>query len=250
MKLAFDSDLLLESTGRRVAPSKVLFVTEASSWGALGREVVASAFDSVEAVYWSPGMSMPDLSEWDGDWIISFKADLILSRATLERANKGAINFHPSPPRYRGLGGYWWALHNRDASFGITVHHMDERIDHGEIINTASFTIWPRDTVDTLKHRGAVYALMLLNETVAAIVDGKSLASNGMKWGAHLYTSKELALAQSAKADHTLDALDLIQSGIAALSEDNSDKWRSTHDNPNLTLGSSTPISTVNSTRA
>jgi methionyl-tRNA formyltransferase len=126
-----------------IKPSKILYVTEVSEWGQRGLEAVEQAFgnSSVEAVYWSPGMPKPDLTGWQGDWIIAFKADLILPLSVLKRASKGAINFHPSPPIYRGLGGYWWALHNGDESFGVTVHHMDEEIDHGQIVETVCFPI-------------------------------------------------------------------------------------------------------------
>jgi len=179
-------------------PSEVLYVTERSAWGQLGYETVSNAFRSVFPVFWSPGMPKPDLSGWQGDWIISFKSDLILSRDILERAKKGAINFHPSPPKYRGIGGYWWALHNGDDAFGVTCHHMNERIDHGEIIKTESFPIWPGETVESLKHRAALNSLALLNKTLDAILSGKPLVPCGAKWEPHLYTSQELALAQSA----------------------------------------------------
>lgn len=168
-------------------------------------------FGSVAAVYWSPGMPKPDLSHWQGDWIIAFKADLILPRSVLDRARKGAINSHPSPPKYRGLGGYWWAIHNGDAAYGVTVHHMDERIDHGEIINTLSFPIKPDDTVASLKHTAAMQSLDLLQETLKIIQSGQPLVPCGIKWEPHLYTSKQLALAQRAAALKTLQE---VQCGI------------------------------------
>lgn len=186
-------------------PCEVLFVAERSAWGEIGYETVSTAFRSVQPVFWSPGTPKPDLSGWRGDWIISFKSDLILSYDILERAKKGAINFHPSPPKYRGVGGYWWALNNGDDAFGVTCHHMNERIDHGEIITTESFPIWPKETVESLKHRAALNSLGLLNKTLDVILSGKPLAPCGAKWEPHLYTYQELALAQGA---HTaLDAL-------------------------------------------
>jgi len=178
----------------------VLYVTECSPWGKIGYEKAAKAFRSVQPVFWSPGMPKPDLSGWQGDWIISFKSDLILSRDILDRAKKGAINFHPSPPKYRGLGGYWWALHNGDDVFGVTCHHMNERIDHGAIIATKSLPIFSGETVESLKHRAAIYSLELLNETLNDIISEKPLVPCGAKWEQHLYTSKELALAQRAHA--------------------------------------------------
>jgi phosphoribosylglycinamide formyltransferase 1 len=211
--------------------SEVLFVTECSAWGELGYETVSAAFPSVLPVYWSPEMPKPDFSGWHGDWIISFKSDLILSRAILERAKKGAINFHPSPPKYRGVGGYWWALHNGDDVFGVTCHHMNERIDHGAIITIESFPIWPGEIEESLKHRTAINSLSLLNEMLDVILCEKPLAPCGAKWGRHLYTYRELALAQSAHAangdrrstqpvNKSLDARPALEALEALIEED------------------------------
>ncbi len=187
------------STKCKAVASKVLYVSEYSPWGKLGYETVATAFSSVLPIYWSPGMPKPDLSDWHGDWIISFKSDLILSRALLRRAKNGAINFHPSPTKYRGVGGYWWALHNGDDVFGVTCHHMNERIDDGPIITTKTFPIWPEETVESLRHRAAIHSLGLLNEMLNTILSGNPLPCCGAKWENHLYTYEELALAKSMR---------------------------------------------------
>ena len=189
-----------QAVSNDVASCKILYVTECSPWGKIGYENVAKAFRSVQPVFWSPCMPKPDLSRWQGDWIISFKSDLILSRDILKCARKGAINFHPSPPKYRGLGGYWWALHNGDDAFGVTCHHMNERIDHGEIITIENFPILPEETVESLKHRAAIHSLALLNETLDDILSETPLIPCGAKWGRHLYTSQELAQAQGTHA--------------------------------------------------
>lgn len=211
LRLAPHSDIKVQV----VAPSEVLFVTEHSEWGELAYKTVSTAFNSVQPVFWSHGIPKPDLTNWRGDRIISFKADLILSRNTLDSAKKGAINFHPCPPRYRGLGGYWWALHNRDTTFGVTAHFMDERIDHGSIIDTKNFAIWPNDTEQSLKHRAAIHSLMLLSETLDTIVRGKEPVPCGVQWGQHLYTSKELERAK--QAEQALETLGTIYDSLAGV---------------------------------
>lgn len=203
-----------------IVPSEVLFVAEDSPWGRLGYETVAAYFRDVQPVFWSPGSPKPDLSQWRGDWIISFKADLILSSSVLESAQKGAINFHPCPPKYRGVGGYWWALQNRDDVFGVTCHHMDKRIDHGAIIATESFPIWPEETEASLKHRAAIHALSLLQKTLNVISSGKSLAVSEEEWGQHLYTYQELEnakrfLAISSERHSTLSISKLADTKLA-----------------------------------
>jgi len=216
-----------EAKNNPATSGKVLYVTECSAWGERGYEAVTQAFGSVCPIFWSSGMPKPDFSDWQGDWIISFKSDLILSRTTLERAKKGAINFHPSPPRYRGLGGYWWALQNGDDDFGVTCHYMNERIDHGAIIATESFPISPQETVESLKERAALYSLALLKETLNTIRDEKPLMPCGLEWQPHLYTSQELARAQHARA---ADALRAVTQENFALARDQDEKRTASKD--------------------
>lgn len=175
----------------------VLYVTESSVWGELGYNTVSSAFRSVFPIFWSPNMPKPNLSDWHGDWIISFKSDLILAPSILERARNGAINFHPCPPKYRGLGGYWWALHNGDNVFGVTCHHMDRLVDHGGIIETKEFPIYREETEESLKRKAALYSLDLLNKIINDIIAEKPLTPCETEWGQHLYTSKELIMAKA-----------------------------------------------------
>ena len=56
-------------------------------------------------------------------------------------AKKLNINFHPSPPRYRGVGGFNLAILNSDKEFGVTAHLMTSKVDDGLIIDMKSFKI-------------------------------------------------------------------------------------------------------------
>ena len=44
------------------------------------------------------------------------------------------LNFHPSTPDYRGMGCINFALLTTK-NYGSTAHLIDEKIDHGKIIN-------------------------------------------------------------------------------------------------------------------
>jgi methionyl-tRNA formyltransferase len=144
-------------------------------------------------VFWESGMpENPAIERWSGDWIISFKSDLILSETVLSRAKKSAINFHPSSTKYRGIGGYHYAIDNADASFGATCHHMNKNIDHGEIIKTVSFDICRNETHDILRQRTAVYCLTLLYEVCTIIADNCDMPRSNESWGEKLYTKMAL----------------------------------------------------------
>ena len=41
---------------------------------------------------------------WKGDIIICFRNHYILSKKFIKKAKICAINFHPGPPKYRGIG--------------------------------------------------------------------------------------------------------------------------------------------------
>ena len=68
------------------------------------------------------------------DWIISFLSPWKIPAELLRCARKGAINFHPAPPKYPGIGGYNYAIWNEDKEYGVTVHEMAEDIDSGKCI--------------------------------------------------------------------------------------------------------------------
>jgi folate-dependent phosphoribosylglycinamide formyltransferase PurN len=49
---------------------------------------------------------------------------------------KYCVNFHPSLlPDYRGPEPIYWGLLNNETKFGLTLHHMTERIDEGDVIS-------------------------------------------------------------------------------------------------------------------
>jgi phosphoribosylglycinamide formyltransferase-1 len=175
------------------APGSILFIGDCSFWSKQAYAFLENNFRMVTAVFWEDGMSEnPAIERWSGDWIISFKSDLILSETVLSMAKKGAINFHPSSTKYRGIGGYYYAIDNSDVSFGATCHHMNKNIDHGEIIKTVNFEILRNETHDILRQRTAVYCLTLLYEVCATIARDRDIPQSNESWGEKLYTKTDL----------------------------------------------------------
>jgi methionyl-tRNA formyltransferase len=69
------------------------------------------------------------------DLLISMSFDQILRKSILEAAPLGFINCHAGAlPFYRGRNILNWALINGATEIGVTVHHVDEGIDTGDII--------------------------------------------------------------------------------------------------------------------
>ena len=74
------------------------------------------------------------------DYIINFRSYLILRKDILKKA-KYSINFHPSLPKYRGVGCANYAIINNDRFFGSTIHLVNEKIDSGKIISVKKFKL-------------------------------------------------------------------------------------------------------------
>lgn len=170
-------------------PEKVLFVGDNSRWSELASEYLRRTFADVTVLLWDYGDEKPDvIKTWYGDRIFCFKADLVLDAHTLGQATKTAINFHPCPPRYRGIGGYDYAIHENSTEFGVTAHHMISKIDAGPIIDVKRFPVLPRESVDSLRDRAAAYCLALFQEIVHSIHIGDRLPESEEVWGTKLYT--------------------------------------------------------------
>jgi methionyl-tRNA formyltransferase len=81
------------------------------------------------------------------DLLISMSFDQILRAEIRELCPYGFINCHAgSLPFYRGRNVLNWALINGEDHFGVTVHHVDEGIDTGDIIVQRHVPIGPDDS--------------------------------------------------------------------------------------------------------
>jgi len=62
----------------------------------------------------------------------------LIEGRVLEQARKAALNLHPSLlPHYRGPNPLQSQLAAGDSEFGVTLHQLDQRFDHGDIIAQA-----------------------------------------------------------------------------------------------------------------
>lgn len=127
------------------------------------------------------------------DYVISYLAPNILNKTILESAKIAAINFHPGPPKYPGIGGYNFALYNGDKQYGVVAHYMEEKVDSGKIFDQRFFAIFPNDTVERLKERSMSSLLDLFYHVMQQILlDIKAYFTKEANWEAIPYTRKEL----------------------------------------------------------
>ena len=107
------------------------------------------------------------------DLNVSMSFNQILKRPIMELAPKGFINCHAGAlPFYRGRNVLNWVLINGEERFGVTVHHIDEGIDTGDIIKQRFAPIGPDDDYAALLDRAVDLCADTLEAALAAIRDG------------------------------------------------------------------------------
>lgn len=91
------------------------------------------------------------LNDYDCDILVSMSFDQIFKKKILNATKYGVINCHAGMlPFYRGRNILNWVLINDESEFGITVHHVDEGIDTGDIIIQKAFPISEEDNYNSL----------------------------------------------------------------------------------------------------
>ena len=78
----------------------------------------------------------------------------VLKAPALEAFPRRILNIHPSLlPKFPGLEAWKQALVAGESVTGCTVHYVDEKIDHGDIIAQREVRIRPNDTPESLHAR-------------------------------------------------------------------------------------------------
>jgi methionyl-tRNA formyltransferase len=109
------------------------------------------------------------------DLIFSFYYRRLLSQAILAIPPLGAINLHGSLlPKYRGRAPVNWVLVRGETTTGVTLHYMDEKADHGDIIAQSKVPIAVEDTALTLSRKLTAVGRSLLAEMYPLITESKA----------------------------------------------------------------------------
>jgi methionyl-tRNA formyltransferase len=107
------------------------------------------------------------------DFLFSFYYRDLIPPAVLALAPRGALNLHGSLlPRYRGRAPVNWVLVNGERMTGVTLHYMDEKADHGDIVDQAEVPIAFEDTARTLFDKLAGAARIVLRRSLPRLARG------------------------------------------------------------------------------
>lgn len=151
-----------------------------------------AAFGNVDAFHGDWGDPLPaELSDWRGDLILSYCSRWIVPQWLLDRASI-ALNFHPAPPEYPGIGGLNWALYDGDETFGVTCHHMAGRVDAGPIVEVRRFPILVEDDATGLFDRSHHELEAMAKTIIGRLADGWTAPTSGEQWAGVVRRRAEL----------------------------------------------------------
>lgn len=107
--------------------------------------------------------------------LFSFYFRQMMKPQVLSLPTEGALNMHGSLlPKYRGRAPVNWVLVNGESETGVTLHHMDEKPDHGDIVAQHAVPISREDTALTLTRKLAEAARSVLREHYPRLAEGRA----------------------------------------------------------------------------
>jgi len=108
------------------------------------------------------------------DLIIVAAYGKILPKEIVELPPYGSLNIHPSLlPKYRGPSPIQTAILNEEKKTGITIILMDEKIDHGPVLNQEAWMIKKNSTFKDLSAELAKIGAELLLKTLPSWINGE-----------------------------------------------------------------------------
>ncbi|MBI1911092.1 MAG: hypothetical protein HYS21_03745 [Deltaproteobacteria bacterium] len=172
---------------------EILFLAKHKPYSEDAAELVRMHAEGSEIVFGQRGDLLPQhLKERKFDYVISYISPWIVPEEVLKNAKIAAINFHPGPPEYPGIGCTNFAVYNGEREFGITVHHMERKVDTGKIIHVERFPVFDRDTVYTVTQRCYAYIYPAFVRIFRIMLSGEPMPQSSEQWKRKPYTRKEL----------------------------------------------------------
>ncbi len=200
------------------ASNRVLFIGRKNDfWSKKIFYYLKKNFKNVEVFYSSKYFEKAPkkIKNWKGDYILSFRSYLILSKKIINNAKEAAINFHPGPPEYRGIGCLNYAMYNGENKYGVTAHLMSQKIDNGKILKVQRFRIKKEMNLDAalkLTHK-KLYEITInfIDKILSGKVTKKLILNYSMKyeWSKSIKSLKDLNDFYEIKKN--ISAIDLFK---------------------------------------
>jgi methionyl-tRNA formyltransferase len=115
------------------------------------------------------------LLEWRPDLVLVLGWYYKVPRDARSLPPLGCLGIHASLlPKYRGGAPIPWAIINGDRESGVTLFHLEEEADAGDIVAQRAFPIASSDTCADVIARATQTSIDLLRETVPALAAGSA----------------------------------------------------------------------------
>ena len=173
---------------------KVLFIGKAGDANAQKAADWLKQFDIDLEVVWSArGMSYPEhLLKWKGDLLLSYLAQWIIPKSSLEGAQIAALNWHPGTPEYPGIGCTNFAVYEGAKTFGMTCHHMNPKVDTGKIVDVRRFDVEADDDVFSMTQKCYELILESFQYVLEVALKGSDLPVSEEHWTRRPFKRVEL----------------------------------------------------------
>jgi methionyl-tRNA formyltransferase len=110
------------------------------------------------------------------DLLVCCGYHLRIPQKILDIPKIASINIHPAfLPKYRGQHVIQWALANGEQYTGVTLHHMTDKFDEGDIISQKKIEILPEDNALTLHSKIHKTGSILLETILSDLESGKTI---------------------------------------------------------------------------
>ena len=138
------------------------------------------------------GEPFPAVGDRSWDYLISYLSPWIVPAALLARARVAAINFHPGPPEYPGIGCTNFAIYEGADIYGASAHHMAEQVDAGPLIRVARFPVHETDTVWSLTQRAYAHLAVVFYDVADCLLADRPLPQSPERWTRRPFRRAEL----------------------------------------------------------
>ena len=119
------------------------------------------------------GTALEIIQQLNPELIVVAAYGRILPNAILEYPAKGCINVHSSLlPKFRGAAPIHWAVVSGETETGVTIMHMAQELDAGDIIDQIRTPIDPDESVEAVHDRLAQLGGKILVDVVKQIAEG------------------------------------------------------------------------------
>lgn len=107
------------------------------------------------------------------DIIYSVQHHELLQNEHIAKAKKVAVNLHLAPlPEYRGCNQFSFAIMDEAVEFGVSLHAIDVRIDHGDLLFEQRFPIPEHCWVNELYELTFNAAIALFRDSLGPLLAG------------------------------------------------------------------------------